>query len=200
MVTSVLLTSVSPPPALRRGGGHVAVAVSRAAGETRGRDRAIAVRIAPDHLPMVWPDLWPMLSPAASRTTVRGRARRDEPGTAGSATADSVFATIAAGDAQLWAVIDGARPIAAAVTQITLGPPKRCRLWLVGARCDAARPAGTPCGWAVDLFTALESFARSFGCVALWGSGRIGWHRIARKFGGRSIGIVAGLPSWERRI
>ena len=187
MVTSVLPTSVSPmgvssPPALP------------------GGDRTIAVRIAPDHLALAWPDLWPMLSPAASRTTVRGRANGEHPKEDGNESAESVFATIAAGDAQLWAVVDDARPIAAAVTQITLGPPKRCRLWLVGARRHASRPAGTLCDWAVGLVAALEVFGRSFGCVALWGSGRIGWHRIARKFGGTSIGIVAGLPSWERRI
>ena len=172
MVTSVSPTSVSPM------GVSSPPALS-------GGDRTIAVRVAPEHLATAWPDLWPMLSPAAL---------------AGNDTADSVFAAIAAGDAQLWAVVDGGRPIAAVVTQITLGPPKRCRLWLVGARRDASRLAVTVCDWAVDLVAALEPFARSFGCVALWGSGRIGWHRIARKFGGTSIGIVAGLPSWERRI
>jgi hypothetical protein len=135
-------------------------------------------------LHLAWPALWPLLEPAVKRTP-------DKP---------DVLPRLIARDAQLWAVYDsdkGAadapRPIAAIVTQITIDPAgKRCRLWLVG---------GSRLGdWADELLAKLEAWARSLGCVALWGSGREGWHRIVKRMGGTGIGTIAGFPAWERRL
>ena len=135
-------------------------------------------------LHLVWPDLWPLLEPAVRRTP-------DKP---------DVLARLIACDAQLWAVYpsaslragDGRAPVAAIVTQITLSPEKRCRLWLVGG--SRVRE------WIGDFLAKVEDWARSLGCVALWASGREGWARLVNEFGGRGIGTVDGFPAWERRL
>ena len=136
-------------------------------------------------LHLVWPDLWPLLEPAVKRTP-------DKP---------DVLARLIARDAQLWAVYpsaslragDGCAPVAAIVTQITISDDqKRCRLWLIGG-CRVRE-------WVGDFLAKVEAWARSLGCVALWGSGREGWARIVNKLGGRSIGTVDGFPAWERRL
>jgi hypothetical protein len=143
-------------------------------------------------LHLAWPDLWPLLEPAVRRTP-------DKP---------DVLARLIARDAQLWAVYDGDEAIAAIVTQITLlrpcgasegealrsseGAKKGCRLWLVGG--SRLRE------WAPEFLCKLELWARSLGCVALWGSGREGWDRIVKRMGGTSIGTIAGFPAWERRL
>jgi len=143
-----------------------------------------ATGIPLSHLHLVWPDLWLLLEPAVKRS-------RDKP---------DVLARLLCHDAQLWAVYDGDRPVAAIVTQIQIGGPsaaqrsgeKRCLIWLVG---------GSRLGeWAADFIAKLEDWARSLGCVALRGVGRSGWTRIVKKFGGVSVDAVDGLPAWERRI
>ena len=127
-------------------------------------------------LHLVWPDLWLLLEPAVKRS-------RDKP---------DVLARLLCHDAQLWAVYDGATPVAAIVTQIQIGGEKRCLIWLVGG--SRLRE------WAVDFIAKVEDWARSLGCVALRGVGRPGWARIVKKFGGVSVDAVDGLPAWERRI
>jgi hypothetical protein len=128
-------------------------------------------------LHLAWPSLWPLLEPAVKRTP-------DKP---------DVLAQLIAREAQLWAVYDGQEPIAAIVTQVTIDPAgKRCRLWLIGgSHLD---------DWVTELLGKLEPWARSLGCVALWGCGREGWQRIVKRMGGRSLGTIAGFPAWERRL
>ena len=128
------------------------------------------------HLHLVWSDLWPLLEPAVKRSP-------DKP---------DLLARLIACDAQLWAVYDGATPVAAIVTQIQAGTEKSCLIWLVGG--SRLRD------WAVDFIAKVEDWARSLGCVALRGVGRPGWARIVKKFGGVSVDAVDGLPAWERRI
>ena len=152
----------------------------------------VATGIPLRDLHLAWPDLWPLLEPAVRRTP-------DKP---------DVLARLIARDAQLWAVYDEDRAIAAIVTQITLlrpfgasegealrssaGAEKGCRLWLIGGSRVRA--------WAADFLCKLELWARSLGCVALWGSGREGWDRIVKRMGGTNIGTIAGFPAWERRL
>jgi hypothetical protein len=137
----------------------------------------IATGIPLRDLHLAWPALWPLLEPAVRRTP-------DKP---------DVLARLIAREAQLWAVYDEETPVAAIVTQLTLAPDgKRLRLWLVGGR--GVRD------WADELVARIEDWARSLGCVALWGSGRDGWDRIVKQRGGRSIGSIAGFPAWERRL
>ena len=127
-------------------------------------------------LHLAWPELWPLLEPAVKRSA-------DRP---------DVLARLIARDAQLWAIHEDGKPVAAVVTMIQVGREKRCLLWLVGG--SRMRE------WAADFLAKVEDWARGLGCVALWGCGRAGWARIAEKFGGRSIGLFAGEPAWERRI
>ena len=136
----------------------------------------IATGIPLRHLHLVWSDLWPLLEPAVKRSP-------DKP---------DLLARLIACDAQLWAVYDGATPVAAIVTQIQAGTEKSCLIWLVGG--SRLRD------WAVDFIAKVEDWARSLGCVALRGVGRPGWARIVKKFGGVSVDAVDGLPAWERRI
>jgi hypothetical protein len=125
----------------------------------------------------VWADLWPLLEPAVKRSP-------DKP---------DVLARLIARDAQLWAIYEGDKPVAAIVTTIQLGEEKRCLLWLIGG--SRVRE------WADDFLAICEAWARDvMGCVALWGAGRAGWVRIVQKFGGEDIGIVDGQPAWQRRI
>jgi hypothetical protein len=147
------------------------------------RRRAVATGVPLRDLHLAWPDLWPLLAPAVRRTP-------DKP---------DVLARLIARDAQLWAVYDDDKAIAAIVTQITLQPSEApngsergCRLWLIGG--SRLRE------WAADLLCKLELWARSLGCAALWGSGREGWDRIVRGMGGSRIGTIAGFPAWERRL
>ena len=136
------------------------------------------------HLHLAWPDLWPLLEPAAKRAPNQPDAC-PEP-------AEWVLARLIAGDAQLWAILEDGKPVAAVVTQITLQPEKRCLLWLIGgSRVDE---------WAAGFLARIEIWARAWGCVAIWGAGRSGWSRIVRRFGGERIADVDGEPAWERRI
>jgi len=140
--------------------------------------KLLATGIPLRDLHLAWPELRPLLEPAVRRTP-------DKP---------DVLARLIARDAQLWAVYDDYdRAVAAIVTQITCqSDGKRCRLWLVGG---SRVPA-----WADDFLCKLELWARSLGCVALWGAGREGWDRIVKRKGGTSIGTIAGFAAWERRL
>ena len=71
----------------------------------------------------VWADLWPLLEPAVKRSPDFSAVDRAGP---------DVLARLIARDAQLWAVYEGDRPIAAIVTTIQVGEEKRCLLWLIG--------------------------------------------------------------------
>jgi hypothetical protein len=133
----------------------------------------------------VWSDLWPLLEPAVKRSP-------DVPD-ACAQPAGWVLARLIARDAQLWAVYDKGRPVAAVVTTLQIGPSdKRCLLWLVGG--------GRLGQWAADFVAVVEAWARAMGCVALWGSGRPGWTRIVKHFGGERIADHNGQPAWQRRI
>lgn len=143
----------------------------------KARGTVVATGIPLRDLHLAWPELWPLLEPAVRRTP-------DKP---------DVLARLIARDAQLWAVYDDGKAIAAIVTQVTCGPDgKGCRLWLIGGSRVGA--------WADDFLFKLELWARSLGCIALWGAGREGWDRIVKRKGGTSIGTIAGFAAWERRF
>ena len=147
--------------------------------------RPVATGVPLRDLHLAWPDLWPLLAPAIRRTPDKPDAC-PEP-------VEWVLARLIAREAQLWAVYDGDTAIAAIVTQVTCDQEEtRCRLWLIGG--SRLRE------WAGEFLGKLERWARSLGCVALWGSGREGWDRIVKRMGGRRIGTIAGFPAWERRL
>lgn len=128
-------------------------------------------------LAYAWPILWPMLEKAARRT----------PGM------PDVRALIESRHAQLWAIVENGTPIAAVATQITLGPEKSCRIWLVGGSRMTE--------WVGDFLAVLEPWARSLGCVRIWGTqSRKGWVRIAKLLGCEPIEAFEGIPSWGRKI
>lgn len=131
-------------------------------------------------LSVAWPVLWPFLEKAARRARPQAIPEQE------------VRHTVESGHAQLWAIVEDGKPIAAVTTQITLDPEKRCRIWLVGgSRMDE---------WAADFMAKLEPWARSLGCTHIWGTqSRAGWRRIVRLMGGEPIDAVEG-PAWGRRI
>jgi len=139
-----------------------------------GAAMAMMVELHLEPPSLVWRELGSMLAPAQ---------RAGQP---------DVLSQIVEGWAQLWAVVDNGKPVAAVVTQITLQPEKRCLLWQVGG--SRLRE------WAADFLAVLEPWARAWGCVAIWGAGRAGWARIVKAFGGVRIDDVDGLETWERRI
>jgi hypothetical protein len=129
-------------------------------------------------LPFAWPRLWPLLEPALLASE-----EEEKP---------DVKSLVIAGKAQLWAIIEDSNPIAAVVTEITTEPETRCRLWLVGG--SRLRE------WAADFMAAIEPWARSLGCTAIWGTqNRPGWARIVKALGGEQIDMD-GMPIWARRI
>lgn len=132
-------------------------------------------------LAVLWPLLWPPLERAAKRA---------KPAPLGQA---EVRALIERGQAELWAILEDGRPIAAITTQVTLLPEKRCRIWLVGGtRMDA---------WAADFMATIERWAREHGCAAVYGEQtRPGWARIVDLFGGSPIDTADGIPAWGRRL
>ncbi|WP_422001757.1 hypothetical protein [Reyranella sp.] len=137
-----------------------------------------ATLVSRHDLPRAWPHLWPLLEPAVRRSA-------DVP-------APRPLARLIAGEAQLWAVVEAGRPIAAVVTQITLQPETRCLVWLVGGRRLR--------DWAPFFVARLEAWARGWGCVSIWGAGRPGWARLVAAMGGVRIADVDGQPAWERRM
>jgi hypothetical protein len=145
----------------------------------------IPVAVPLSHLARAWPDLWPLLEPALRRSPDKPAACADVEGW--------LLARLLAHDAQLWAVYAGSKPVAAIVTEVQDGEgQRRCLLWLIGG--SRARD------WADDLLALVESWARSLGCTALWGSGRRGWARIVEPLGFLRITDLNGQPAWQRRI
>ena len=129
-------------------------------------------------LDFAWPRLWPLLEPA-----LLASAEEEKP---------DVKSLIIAGKAQLFAILEDGAPVAAVVTEITLVPEKRCRLWLVGG--SRMRE------WAADFMASIEPWAKSWGCRAVWGTqNRPGWARIVRAMGGEQVETESG-PVWLRRI
>jgi hypothetical protein len=145
----------------------------------------IAVAVPLSHLEQAWPALWPLLEPAVRRSP-------DKPAVCADGEA-WLLARLLAHDAQLWAVYADGTPVAAIVTQVQDGErQRRCLLWLIGG----ARARD----WADGFLALVESWARSLGCMALWGSGRRGWARIVEPRGFSRITDLNGQPAWERRI
>lgn len=136
----------------------------------------IVSAIRPEHLGQAWRDVGPILARAVRYTP-------DKP---------DVLHRLLDGTAQLWAVIAHGRPIAAAVTELTTRPDRWCRLWLVAGEGVAS--------WAAPLLACVEAWARRVGCIGLWGSGREGWARLARRHGWRRAGSDAGFPRWTWRF
>jgi hypothetical protein len=124
-------------------------------------------------LHVVWPDLWPLLEPAVKRSPQK----------------PDVLAELLARRADLWAVYEHGRPLAAIVTQLQDGAEKSCCLWLIGGSRVKE--------WAPDFITALGAWARSTGCLSLWGNGRRGWTRMVKQFGAENIGTIDGAPAWR---
>jgi hypothetical protein len=150
----------------------------------------IAVAVPLSHLERAWPALWPLLAPALRRSP-------DKP--AGGADIEAwLLARLLAHDAQLWAVHADGKPVAAVVTEIQVADgQRRCLLWLIGGSCARGIRVRD---WADGLLALVESWARSLGCSALWGSGRRGWARIVEPRGFNRITDLNGQPAWERRI
>ena len=136
-------------------------------------------------LAAAWPGLWPLLAPALGRSP-------DRPATCGDGES-WLLARLAEHEAQLWAVYDGDRPVAAIVTTVQQSDrQRRCLLWLIGGH--RARD------WADLVLALIGRWARARGCTALWGSGRRGWARLVEPRGFRRIADVQGQPAWERRM
>lgn len=90
------------------------------------------------------------------------------------------------GEGQLWAVLDGEKPIAAAITQIH---GDRLLLWqIAGHRLSE---------WRVLFVWRVASWARAMGCKALYGAGRRGWKRVVEPLGFKRIADIDGRPSWQ---
>lgn len=128
-------------------------------------------------LPFAWPILWPLLAPAAKREAMNEL---------------DVRRKIESGHAELWAIVEDRKPVAAIVTQITTEPERRCLIWIVGG--SRVRE------WMGDFMPKIEAYARSWGCVGLWASGRKGWKNIAKALGFERIEDLGGLPAWERKF
>lgn len=95
-------------------------------------------------------------------------------------------AAVFGGDAQLWAVLDGDRPIGAAVTQLK---GERVLLWqIAGHRMSE---------WSQLFVRTVAAWAKSVGCVALYGAGRKGWKRVVEPMGFRRIPDIDGRPAWQ---
>lgn len=136
----------------------------------------MAASIHLQDLPFAWPALWPMLEPAARLVDM---------------TESYVRRVVESGHAELWAIRENGKPIAAVVTQITLEPVKRCLIWIVGG--SRVRE------WMGVFMTKIEAYARDLGCVGLWAEGRKGWRDIAKALGFERVSDGA-LPVWERRL
>lgn len=135
------------------------------------------VAIHPAHIDLAWLDIGPMLARAVRHTP-------DKP---------DVLARLKDRTAQLWVVLEAARPIAAVVTEITTVSRERwCRLWLVAGERVAE--------WVHAFLDRVEPWARAEGCIGLWASGREGWARLAARLDWRREGSDAGFPRWTWRF
>lgn len=143
-----------------------------------------AARFPLAQLHLAWPILWPMLEAAVKRSPDFSQA---QPG-----ARPDLLAELLAERAQLWGIGENGQAVAGVVTKITTEPEKRCLLWLVGGSRVKE--------WAADFMATVEPWARSQGCVAVWGCGRKGWARIVPLFGGAAIADHNGMPAWERKI
>lgn len=123
-----------------------------------------------------WVSVWPMLQPAIALAP----------------NSPNVLARIQSGDAQLWTIHEGGKPIAAVVTGF-LFSPKRCLIWLVG---------GSRIGeWMHDFMAKIEAWAISHDCVALHAeTPRRGWHRIAKELGFVPQESVDGFLTWQKAV
>lgn len=121
----------------------------------------------------VWPEMWRLLEPAWKR----------------SATKPNLLPLLLAHKADLWAIYEDGKPVAAIVTQVQEEPERRCLLWMVGGSRMAE--------WAGDFMATLSDVARAHGCVSIVGAGRKGWARIVRQFGGEPIDPIEEQPAWR---
>jgi hypothetical protein len=116
----------------------------------------LAVAVHPDHLETGWP----ALEPHIARVCAFGGEWRPE----------TVLRRCAEQSAQLWAVYDEARPIAAAVTEVIDKDLRRdCNIWLcAGSYSEQARDC---------LLREIEDWARRVGCERIQLVGRRGWEK-----------------------
>lgn len=141
---------------------------------------AIATGIPTRHLGQVWPDLWPIIKPVYDMQADK----RD------------LLAGLYSRDLQLWGIFSSV-PLAVIVTRLwlvsTSGPTeKHCRIWLVsGVRMT---------DWFPDFIAKLIAWAKVEGCDCLTASGRPGWARLVRQYGGFSIPDEDGMSAWRLNL
>lgn len=139
----------------------------------------VASGVPDDMLYALWPQLWPLLKLAYERS--------DEQ--------HDILAGILSKDFQCWAIFGKQVPVAGIVTRLlreTTSGESHCHCWLIGGSRLSE--------WAPDFLAKLIPWAKSEGCSAITGNGRIGWARIMRRFGFRRTGDVGGLPAWRLDI
>lgn len=127
----------------------------------------------------VWHDLWPLLEPAYRKSTLKVDILRE----------------VYARRCTVWAVYAKDKPVAGIVSRKLARDGTssfNCHLWLVGG-CGLSE-------WAPDFITKLIPWARGENCSAITGSGRRGWSRIVRRFGGYRIEDEDGQPAWRLDI
>ena len=122
----------------------------------------------------VWCELEPLLRPAVESSP-------DKP---------DVLAEVSAGRADLWAIYESGKPVAAILT--AKQHDGRCLVWLIGGSRFRE--------WVRDFLAVLEPAARANGCTALWACGRRGWERWAPAYGWARIDDHKGQPAWERTL
>ena len=156
------------------------------------RDSGLAATGIPlRDLHLVWPDLWPLLEPAVKRSPDYSAGDRAGPD-ACPEPAEWVLAELIAHRADLWAIYEHGKPVAAIVTAVQHESEKRCLVGLVGG--SRLRD------WAGEFMATLEGIARTEGCAAIWACGRKGWARVAPLFGWERIADHNGQHAWQRRI
>lgn len=139
----------------------------------------VATGIPADHLGYAWPGLWPLVRKAWEKS--------DDKSEILTGLRDRRF--------QLWGVYDRLSPVAGIVTRLvrhTTSGELHCHVWLVGGSRLSA--------WAPDFVAKLLPWAKSEGCVAVTGNGRLGWSRIMPKLGFSRVDDLDGLPCWKRAI
>lgn len=123
-----------------------------------------------------WVGLWPLIRPAYEKSPDKL----------------DILSGLMAQDLQLFAVYSNMLPVAGIVTRLRrVGTSSRldCRLWLIGGERLSE--------WAPELLKVLIPWAKAEGCTTLSGSGRRGWDRVVRRFGGVRIADEDGNPAWE---
>lgn len=127
--------------------------------------------VGPHFVARAWRDLGPMLARAQDDDQPDGRKMAFE------------------GNAQLWAVLDGSKPIGAALTQVH---GERCLIWQIAGHSMSE--------WQSMFVRTVAAWARSVGCKALYGAGRKGWARVVEPMGFRRIPDIDNRRAWELRI